>query len=60
MSEPFVHHVELHIMCHDYIYFRYYYGDMRELRAMLDELFHWEDCFYQDIETGNSGHMFNR
>jgi hypothetical protein len=61
MSKPFVHHMVIDLFLQDGSILRHYYlGDMRELRAMLDETYHWQDCFYQDLETGNTGHMFNR
>ena len=38
-----------------------YSGDMRKLRDKLSQvLLSWEDCYYQDLRTGNGGHMINR
>lgn len=61
MFEPFIHHVIVDIFLFgNKIIRRYYLGDMRELRDMLDETYHWEDCFYRILESDKSGHMYSR
>ena len=59
-KKPFYHHMIIDLFLYGGKIQRYYYlGDMRELRDMLDELFHWEDCFYMDLDGNSSGHIFN-